>query len=259
MAKPKVKVRSQSELDLMRHSGRINAQALKKGLTSVRPGISLSELDQIVEAEIRRLGGEPAFQKVPQFHWATCINVNDGVVHGIPNGRIIQAGDLVSIDVGTVYQGWYSDGAWTVLVAGTEDQEQTAEKKKFMEVGKRAIEKAIEQCVEGNRIGDIASAMQNQIEGAGYSVVKSLAGHGVGRAYHEEPEVPGYGKSGTGMKLLTGMTLAIEAIYAMGQGEILQEEDGWTLSTVDGSLSGLFEHTVVVGKERPEVITNLDL
>lgn len=251
-----VRPRTAQQLELMRQSGLINTQALEVGLKAIKVGMTTKELDQIVEKEIERLDGQPAFKKVPRFKWATCININDTVVHGIPNDYQIKAGDLVSIDVGTIYQGWYSDGAWTVIVnekSNIKDQKDE-EKERFLDVGQKALKKAIEQAVEGNRIGDIAHAMQLEIEGAGYSVVKSLAGHGVGKSYHEEPEVPGFGKPGTGMKLQAGMTLAIEAIYAQGRGDIYQQDDGWTLASVDESLTALFEHTVIVGKEKAEII-----
>lgn len=251
-----VKVRSEQELELMRKSGQISAKALKKVIESVRVGITGIELDQIATEEIKKQGGQLAFTSVPGYKWASCITVNEQIVHGIPSNQVFKEGDLVSIDLGTIYQGWFSDSAWSVLVReqGTGDREQS-EKIKFLKIGEEALWKGIEMAVDGNRVGDIGSAIQKEVEGAGFSIVRSLVGHGVGKELHEEPEVPGYGRANKGLLLKSGMTLAIEVIYTMGRPEVVLENDGWTVSAADGSLSGLFEMTIVVGKKKAEVLT----
>lgn len=245
----KLKPKTEAQLKLMRKSGLITAKALKKVLKSVKPGTSLIELDNIAREEILRLGGKPSFMSVPGYKWTTCLTVNQEVVHGIPRSEVVlKSGDVLGIDLGTVYQGWHTDSAWSVVVGG--------EKNKFLESGEKALWQGIAQAVEGKRIGDISEAIQTEIEGSGFSVVRSLVGHGIGRNLHEEPEVPGFGKAGTGSKLKKGQTLAIEAIYAQGNYEVVLEDDGWTISTRDGSLGGLFEMTVIVGKEKAEVLTD---
>ncbi len=235
----------------MRKSGEITAKALRKVLQNIKVGISGLELDQIAEREIRKCGGELSFKSVKGYNFASCITINDEVVHGIPTDKKIQESDVVSIDLGTIFKGWHTDAAWTIEVNN--------KKNKFLRIGEEALWQGIDKAVEGGRIGDISSAIQQKIEGAGYSVVRSLVGHGVGRALHEEPEVPGFGKAGVGLLLKSGMTLAIEVIYIMGQKDVILDNDGWTVKSADGSLSGLFEMTVVVGKGQAEVLTNIKL
>lgn len=241
--------RNKHELSLIRQSGKITALALKKALKKIKVGVTALELDKEIEAEIKRLGGELSFTTVSGYKWASCITFNEQVVHGIPTDRKIKEGDIVSIDLGTLYKGWHSDAAWTVEVNN--------KKNNFLKVGEEALWKAIAKAVEGNRIGDISSAIGQEVEGAGYSVVRSLVGHGVGKALHEDPEIPGVGKAGKGMELKKGMTLAIEVIYTKGKPDVVLEADNWTVSSADGSMSGLFEMTVVVGKEKAEVLTML--
>lgn len=245
-----VKVRTKEELVLMRESGRINALALKSVLENIKVGVTGLELDDIATREIEKNGGKLAFPIEPGYKWATCITINEQVVHGIPTNSQIKMGDVVSIDIGTVFKGWYSDTAWTVLVGKDE------EKRRFLKVGEEALWLGIKQAVEGKKVGDIAFAIQSKVEGSGCGVVKSLVGHGVGSSLHEDPEVPGYGKPGTGMVLKAGMTLAIEVIYTQGDPEVVIEEDNWTISSRDRSLGGLFEMTVVVGRDKPEVLTD---
>ena len=245
----KMKSRNTYELGLMRESGRIAASALKKALEAIKIGVSELEIDQIAEEEIYRLGGDLSYKGVPGYRFATCITVNEQVVHGIPTARKFKEGDLVSVDLAVVYKGWHTDCAWSVLIGGEE------EKKKFLKVGEEALQDGIAQAVDGNRVGDISNAIQTKIEGAGYSVVRSLVGHGIGRNLHEDPEIPGYGQLGTGMILKTGMTLAIEVIYGKGTSDVVLESDGWTYSTADKSWGGLFEQTVIVSKEKGEVLT----
>lgn len=241
----------------IRKSGQITARVLKKVLENIQVGKSALELDKIAEEEIKRLGGELSFTTVPGYKWASCITFNEQVVHGIPTDRKIKEGDIVSIDLGAVFGGWHTDAAWTILI-GSRKPEIGSRIKKFLETGEKALWSGIDQAVEGNRIGDISSAIQQKVEGAGYSIVRSLVGHGVGRALHEEPEVPGFGRSGEGPILKVGKTLAIEVIYTMGKHDVVLDQDGWTIKSADGSLSGLFEMSVIVGSkgEKPEVLTD---
>lgn len=252
-----VPIRNEQELELMRKSGKITALALKKVLDDVRPGVSLTYLDKVAEEEIERLGGKASFKTVPGYRWATCLTVNDEVVHGIPREIKLVEGDVLGIDLGAVFKGWHTDASWSVLVEDqrlkTKDQK---EKERFLETGEKALWEAVGQAREGKRLGDISSAIQEAVEGAGYSVVKSYIGHGVGGSSHEEPEIHGVGKKGTGLRLKRGMTLAIEVIYTAGGDRVEVSRDGWTVVTADGSLGGLFEMTVVIGKKQAEVITD---
>lgn len=239
--------RNKHELSLIRQSGKITALALKKALKKIKVGVTALELDKEIEAEIKRLGGELSFTTVSGYKWASCITFNEQVVHGIPTDRKIKEGDIISIDLGTLYKGWHSDAAWTVEVNN--------KKNNFLKIGEEALWKAIAKAVEGNRIGDISSVIQQEVEGEGYAVVRSLVGHGVGKQLHEDPEIPGVGKAGKGMELKKGMTLAIEVIYTKGKPDVVLSPDNWTVSSADGSMSALFEMTVVVGKEKAEVLT----
>lgn len=253
----RVPIRTEEELSKMRRSGEVAARAMKKVLGMVKPGVSLIELDKIAETEIVRLGGEASFKTVPGYKHATCLTVNDEVVHGLPRDIKLEEGGVLGVDLGAVYEGWHTDMAWSVIVKGEGVRvEGLEEKERFLRVGEETLWKALKQARNGKRIGDISSAIQEGIEGAGYSVVKSLAGHGVGRRNHEEPEIPEYGAKDTGLKLRAGMTLAIEVIYGAGRGEIAESGDGWTLATADGSLGGLFEMTVIVTRGEPEVLTD---
>lgn len=247
-------VRSQKELDLMRRSGAITASALKKAIINAKAGISLAKLDKIAEAEMERLGGQSSFKTVPGYLWATCLTINDEVVHGIPRDIELNNGDVLGIDLGAVYQGWHTDASWSIIVGGEEYAD--AKKARFLEIGQQALWTGIKEAVAGKRIGDISNALQTVIEGGGYSVVKSLTGHGVGRSPHEAPEIPEYGKKGTGPQIEASMTLAIEAIYTEGRGDVFEKIDGWTIASRDGSLGGLFEMTVITGSKEAEVITD---
>ncbi|MCL5784275.1 MAG: type I methionyl aminopeptidase [Patescibacteria group bacterium] len=244
--------RTKEQLELMRESGRITALALKKVMETVSEGVTLADLDKIAEEEMEKYGAKASFKTVPGYHWATCMTLNDEVVHGIPRKIKVKNGDVLSIDLGALYQGWHTDAAWSVIVGGKGDKEKV----RFLEIGEKALWRAIDEAVSGNRIGDISWALQSTIEDAGYSVVKSLAGHGVGRSAHEEPEIPEYGRPGTGVVLREDMTVAIEAIYNAGGGLVCPSDDGWTLLSCDGSLGGLFEMSVIISKKAPEVLTD---
>jgi methionyl aminopeptidase len=245
-----VRSKTQTEIDLMRQSGQIAAKALGKAIKNIKVGVKASELDKIAGEEMISQGGDWSYKSVPGYKWATCINFNEGVVHGIPTDRVVEEGDLVSIDLAATYQGWHTDTAWTILLG------KDPEKEKFLSVGEEALWLGIKQAIDGNTVGDIGAAIQGKVEGAGYHIVRTLVGHGVGGKLHEDPQVPGYGKKGTGLLLEQGMTIAIEVIYTKGTTEVVLDKDGWTYMSADGSISGLFEMTVVVGKEKAEVLTD---
>lgn len=247
----KVEIRTPEQIEIMQQSGAMTANALKEVLLNAQPGVSLIELEKIATDTIHGLGGESSFKTVPGYFWTTCLTINDEVVHGIPRDIKLQLGDVLGIDLGAVYQGWHTDAAWSKLIDDIDPK-----KKRFLEIGEMALEEAIAKAIDGNQIGDISSAIQTRIEGAGYSIIKNLCGHGVGKKLHEAPEIPGFGKPKTGMVLKAGMTIAIEVIYNMGKGDIFEKADGWTISSSDGSLGGLFEMSVVVGEDKPQILTD---
>lgn len=243
-------IRNSYERKLMHDSGLISAKALERSMNAVKIGVTGIEVDEAVKREIFKLGGDLSYKTVPGYKWATCITVNDEVVHGIPTARKFESGDVVSVDLAVIYKGWHTDCAWSILLG------RDPEKEKFLKAGEQALWQGIKQAVAGNRVGDISSAIQGAVEGVGYQVVRSLVGHGVGRSLHEDPEIPGFGTAGRGTILKNGMTLAIEVIYTQSAKDVVLGDDGWTFKAADGSLGGLFEMTVIVGKEKAEVLTD---
>ena len=243
-------VKTDAEIEIMKKAGQICAQALKKVLNEIKPGAVLSYLDQVAKAEIERNGATSSFMTVDSYGWTICTTVNEQVVHGIPTQRRLKEGDIVGIDIGAQFKGYHSDMATTI---GVGKISQDAED--FLKVGKNTLNVAISKAKANFHIGDISSAIQSNVESANYAVVKNLTGHGVGRELHEEPIIPGFGRKGKGPKILENMVLAIEVIYAKGAGEVKLESDDWTISTVDGSLGGLFEQTVAVTENGPIVLT----
>lgn len=236
------------QIEIMKQGGNIAKNALNLALELSKEGVSLIEINDEVDRFISKNGAQASFKRVPGYHFATCINVNEGLVHGIPNKYILKKGDLVKIDLGVYYNGFNTDTSATKEI-GTDAES------KFIKAGVDCIEAAISQCVVGNRLGDISFAMQKVIESAGYTVSRSLVGHGIGKDLHEEPLIPPYGKKGTGLLLKEGLVFAIEIIYQKGSHQIKSLEDGWTLVTKDGSLAGLHEHTVAITKDGPRVLT----
>ncbi|MDO8487299.1 MAG: type I methionyl aminopeptidase [Candidatus Curtissbacteria bacterium] len=243
-------IKTNKELGIMKVSGKIAALALKKILGNVRPGVKCVDLDKIAHREIKASGATSSFMTVDDYKWTICTTINDQVVHGIPGDTVLLEGDILGIDIGAFYKGFHSDLAISVPVGKI-----SQDKQKFLEVGENTLNKAIAMVKPGARIGDISQTIQQGIEEAGYSIVKNLTGHGVGRELHEDPMIPGFGKAGKGMEIEEGMTLAIEVIYAQGSGKVKLENDKWTISTVDGSLGGLFEKTIAVTKSGPIVLT----
>lgn len=243
-----IHIKTPQEIDIMRESGKIAAVALKNVLAAVKVGTTLKELDKIAEKTILDAGAKPSFKMVEDYPFTTCLNINAGVVHGIPNNYALKRGDLLSIDLGAYYKGFHSDLSWTLEI-------ETNNEQKFLDTGKKALEAGIFNATVGNHVGDISNAIQVAVERAGYSVSRDLVGHGVGKELHEDPYVAGYGKKGSGPLLKEGMVLAIEVIYQKGKPKLVLEKDNWTLSTADNSLSGLFEQSVAITKNGPIVLT----
>lgn len=239
------------ELALMREACRISAGALRVAGEAVRPGISTWEIDQIAYKYIKSQGAEPNFLGLYGFPATACISINDEVIHGIPSkSRIIKAGDIVSIDLGAKINGFNGDNAATFACG-----EISEEAKKLMDTTKESLYEAIKFAVVGNKIGDIAHAVQTYCEQRGYGVVREYTGHGVGKELHEDPSVPNYGKAGRGVRLVAGMTLAIEPMINQGTAAIKVMPDGWTVKTRDGKLSSHFEHTVAITSDGPVILT----
>jgi len=240
--------KSKEDIEKMKLGGVISKNALNLALNMAEEGVSLSDIDFEVDRFIVKNGAKASFKRVPGYSFATCININDGLVHGIPNKYVIKKGDLVKIDLGVFFDGFNTDTSATKEIG-------TQREAKFIKAGVDCIDAAIKECLIGNRLGDISFAMQRVIESAGYTVSRSLVGHGIGKDLHEEPLIPPYGKKGTGILLREGLVFAIEIIYQKGSPQIKALEDGWTLVTKDGSLAGLHEHTVAITKEGPLVLT----
>jgi len=242
--------KSERELAYMRDAGRVVALTLKELEKAIRPGVTTGELDAIAEAFIRRQGAEPAFKGLYGFPATICASVNEEVVHGIPGTRRLQEGDIISIDVGTMLNGYCGDGAATFPV-GSVSQEAV----QLLWVTEEALKRGVAQAVAGNRLSDISHAIQRWVEEHGFSVVRDFVGHGIGRQMHEEPQVPNFGPPGRGPRLETGMTLAIEPMVNAGTHEVRVLEDNWTVVTRDGKLSAHFEHTVAVRDGVAEILT----
>jgi methionyl aminopeptidase len=248
-------IKTKKEIDLIRESCKIVAETLQLMKANVRPGITTRELDRIAEDYILSNGASAAFKGYSQggavdFPGSICTSIDEAVVHGIPGERILKEGEIISLDVGVFKNGYFGDAALSVAVG-----EISAEKRKLLEVTEKSLYIGIEQAVASNRVHDISSAIQNYVESNGFSVVRELCGHGVGKYLHEEPSVPNFGKKGTGPKLKNGMTLAIEPMVNMGRQEVKTNSDGWTVLTIDGLPSAHFEHTILISNGKPEILT----
>lgn len=252
-------IKTENEIKIMREGGKILADVMAELVKQMKIGMSESELDRLAEELIIKRGGQPAFKRVKGYNYTLCMSTNDAVVHGIPKEYKFVAGDVVGIDCGVYYKGFNTDMAQTVRVESGDLRVENDEIKKFLETGKRALREAIKVAKPGNRIGHISKKIQNIVEGGGYSIVRSLVGHGVGKNLHEEPEVPGFLDDMTIEEtplLKPGMTIAIEVIYNMGRSEVTyKDEDNWTIRTADGSVSGLFERTVAITEDGPLILT----
>ena len=253
-----IRLKSPSEIKKMRHAGGKLAGAFIEIFNLIKPGAVTAEIDRAMENAIRSSGGRPAFKGYPHggkrsFPACSCISINDEVVHGIPSERRIETGQIVGIDAGLELDGWFADMACSFKIAEVEDT-----CKKLWHVTKEALYKGLEQARPGRYVSDIGSAIQEWVESNGFSVIRDLVGHGIGSELHEEPPIPNYKTHGNNIKLHSGMTLAIEPMVAVGSWRIKVLSDGWTAVTVDGSLSGHFEHTVLVTGGEPEILTLLE-
>lgn len=252
-----ITIKTPEEIKILREGGKILASVLRQVAEKVGPGIATIELDKLAERLIKEAGGEPSFKnyktrddRIP-FPASLCVSINDEVVHGIPSKeRILQESDIVSLDLGLKYKNFYTDMAITVPVGKVNSLA-----KKLIEKTKKSLEKGIKAAKEGKQIGDIGYAIQTYVYKNGFSVVRNLVGHGVGYAAHEEPEIPNFGRKGTGEILREGMVLAIEPMITAGGLELVLDKDNWTWRTKDGSLSAHFEHTVVITKKGAEILT----
>ncbi len=240
-----------SELKIMKEACRIAAGALQTAGKAVQPGVTTAEIDKIAEDYIRSQGGEPNFKNYNGFPATACISVNNEVIHGIPTKkRILCEGDIVSIDLGAKFGGYHGDNAATFACGSISEKA-----KRLIDTTKESLYEGISAAVAGGRIGDISNAVQSYVEARGYSVVRKFVGHGIGTKLHEAPEVPNFGARGRGSRLLPGMTLAIEPMINEGSYDVKVLSDGWTVLTVDGSLSAHFEHTVVITADGPKILT----
>ncbi len=246
-------LKTDEEIEIQRQSSLLVGKTLAEVAKVIKPGIKTIELDAIAEEFIRDHGAVPGFKGYGGFPGSLCISVNDEVVHGIPGERIIEDGDIVSIDCGTFMNGFYGDSAYTFAVGNVREEYLL-----LLQRTKESLYLAIDQAVAGKRIGDIGHAVQSYVEGFGYGVVRDLVGHGVGRNLHEKPEVPNYGRRGTGTKLKPGMTLAIEPMVNLGVKEVVQENDGWTIKTADAMPSAHFEHDVAVRNGKADILSTFD-
>jgi methionyl aminopeptidase len=251
----KVSVKSVREVELMRESCRIVAEVLTLVGAQIKSGVHTRDLDQAAEQYIRSNGGIPAFKGYGHdrnnlFPATLCVSVEDEVVHGIPDGRTLEEGQVVSVDVGVKKDGYFGDGARTFVVGRT-----SHEKQRLLQVTEESLYKGIEKARAGNHLHDVSSAIQQYVEAAGFSVVRDLVGHGIGKQLHEEPAVPNFGVAGTGILLKEGMALAIEPMVNAGTFDVEVDEDGWTVRTADGKPSAHFEHTIVVRDGDPEILT----
>lgn len=246
-----VVLKTSRELKAMRDAGRISSRALKLAGEAVEPGVSTLEIDRIVRKYIEEQGATPSFLNYGGFPASACISVNDVVIHGIPRKhQILKQGDIVSIDVGAFYEGFHGDNAWTFPCG-----EVSKEAQDLMDVTRESLFEGINAARPGNRLGDIGSAVQRYVEARGYSVVRDFVGHGVGAKLHEDPSVPNYGTPGRGVRLLPGMTIAIEPMINAGVKEVKTLKDGWTTVTADGKLSAHFEHTIAITPDGPVIMT----
>jgi len=247
-------LKSDREIKIMREAGRIVAEVHELMAKHIAPGITTNELDKIAEDHIRSRGAEPAFKGYRVggrvYPASICASIDDVVVHGIPSDRKLQAGEIISIDVGTLKDGYYGDGAKTFAVDGIDEGKQ-----KLMDVTMAALEAGIEKARVGNHLGDVSSAVQTIVEQNGFSVVRDMVGHGIGRHMHEEPQVYNFGSPGTGPELKAGLVIAIEPMVNIGDYKINFKPDGWTTVTADGTASAHFEHTVAITDAGPEILT----
>jgi methionyl aminopeptidase len=245
-----ITIKTESEIALMRYAGAVTAKTLKTVEKHIKPGVTTMELNRIAEDAIRSGGCTPAFLNYMGYPASICVSVNDEVVHGIPSSRKLVQGDIVSIDCGAVYKGYYGDAANTFPVG-----EISAQAKKLIDVTRQSLQEAMVYAKEGCRLGDISHAVQSYVEANGFFIVRDYVGHGIGSAMHESPSIPNYGKAGRGIVLRENMTLAVEPMVNAGTYEVKVQEDGWTAVTADGMYSAHYEHTLLIKPGGCEILT----
>jgi len=243
-------LKSPEEIEKMAESCRVVADIIEAIRLMIRPGLTTQEVESFADARIRELGGVPAFKGYRGYPASICTSVNDEVIHGIPSKRLLQEGDILSIDLGVYKDGFYGDGAVTVPVG-----QIVPTLEKLLRVTEESLYVGISNAIVGNRVSDISCAVQRHVESNGFSVVKAFVGHGIGRELHEDPQIPNFGPPGRGPRLVEGMTLAVEPMVNLGGHEVLVLDDGWTAVTADGKPSAHFEHTVLVTSEEPRILT----
>ena len=247
-----IELKSAREIGLMRRAGHILAEVMDRLRDSVKPGMSTLEIDEDVESFITARGAKSAFKGYRGFPATVCISINEEVVHGIPSAhRRIKEGDIVGLDLGCIVEGYYADCAFTLAIGDVPSKVQ-----QLLDVTRDSLDQAIQECRPGRRLSDVSHAVQAHVEGHGFAVVRAFVGHGIGRALHEDPQVPNFGDPGRGPQLRPGMVLAIEPMVTMGSWEVKVLDDGWTAVTRDGSLAAHFEHTIAVTDTDPEVLTS---
>jgi methionyl aminopeptidase len=246
-----INIKTPEQLDQMAAAGAVHTEAMRLAVETARPGATTLEVDGAVEQLIRQRGGIPTFKGFRGFPGSICISNNDMVVHGIPSDEQLEAGDTLCIDIGVTLGGWVADAAVTIPVGG----ESGAVADQLMQTTRQSLMDAVEVCRPGNHVGDIGHAVESRVKGAGFSVIRELIGHGVGRQMHEEPQIPNHGTAGTGPELKSGMVLAIEPMVNVGAPEIFVGEDGWSVYAADGSLASHFEFTVAVTDDGPRILT----
>lgn len=245
--------KTEEEIEIIRKGANILSKAHGEVASLIKEGVSTRKLDERAEEFINDHGGRPSFKGYNGFKHSLCISVNSVVVHGMPGDYTLKSGDIISVDGGVFYQGYHSDSAYTHAVGEVSEEVQ-----KLLKITRQSLYQGIEKAVVGNRMGDVSSTIQTTVEKEGFSVVRELVGHGIGRNLHEAPEVPNYGKRGQGLKLQNGLVIAIEPMVNLGSKNIVQEADGWTIRTKDNKPSAHFEHTVVIRKDKAEVLTTFD-
>ena len=245
--------KTESDIEKIRESSLIVSKTLAEVGKAIKPGVTTSDLDKIAESYILSQGAIPAFKGYKGFPATLCVSVNAQVVHGIPGNYALKEGDIVSVDCGVVKNNYYGDSAYTFRVGKISE-----EVAKLLRVTKESLYKGIEAAVEGNRMGDLSSAIEEHAKENNYGVVRELVGHGIGRNLHEAPDVPNYGRKGNGITLQRGLVIAIEPMINMGKKEVKQENDGWTITAKDGKPSAHFEHTVAIGNGKAQILTSFD-
>jgi methionyl aminopeptidase len=247
-----IELKSSREIGLIRRGGHILADVMDRLRDTVKPGMSTLEIDEDVETFITTRGAKPAFKGYRGFPATVCISINEEVVHGIPSAhRRVKEGDIVGLDLGCIVEGYYADCAFTLAIGDVPPKVQ-----QLLDVTRESLDQAIQECRPGRRLSDVSHAVQVHVERHGFAVVRAFVGHGIGRALHEDPQVPNFGDPGRGPQLRPGMVLAIEPMVTMGSWEVKVLEDGWTAVTRDGSLAAHFEHTIAVTDAEPEVLTS---